>query len=216
MVVVPIVSLSTVQDAEPAALRLDAGTSRAASAAAAERLPDLPARASRSRAMTIAFEKANEGPTTTASPSTTAPPAKPPATKLVSATVAKPVPTTVKPTTTTAKPKPTTTTTAKPKPTTTTTAKPTPTTTAAPPPPTNREEGAASFHDYPDDRMCAHRTLPFGTVLRVTNLDNGKQTTCRVGDRGPFVAGRIIDLSRVAFGQIGSVSQGVIRVSIEW
>jgi rare lipoprotein A len=128
-------------------------------------------------------------------------------------------------TTTTAKPKPkvvVTTTTAKPKPVTTTTAKPKPppTTTTAPPPPppapTNRQEGGASFHDYANASTCAHRTLPFGTVLTVTNLANGKQATCTVNDRGPYVAGRILDLSRTTFGQLAAVSSGVIQVSIEW
>jgi len=78
------------------------------------------------------------------------------------------------------------------------------------------EEGSASFHDYANPRTCAHRTLPFGTVLTVTNLDNGKQTTCVVNDRGPYVAGRIIDLSKTSFSQIASTSTGVIRVSIDW
>jgi rare lipoprotein A (peptidoglycan hydrolase) len=127
-------------------------------------------------------------------------------------------------TTTTARPKPkvvvtTTSTTARPKPppTTTTTAKPKPPpTTTAPPAPENRQEGGASFHDYANASTCAHRSLPFGTVLTVTNLANGKQATCTVNDRGPYVAGRIVDLSRTTFGQLAPVSSGVIQVSIEW
>jgi rare lipoprotein A len=83
-------------------------------------------------------------------------------------------------------------------------------------PPGTRQEGGASFHDYPDPRTCAHRSLPKGTVLTVTNLANGKQTTCRVEDRGPFVDGRIVDLSKAAFSEIANLSEGVIRVSIEW
>jgi rare lipoprotein A len=85
-----------------------------------------------------------------------------------------------------------------------------------PPPPCCREEGGASYYDYADPRMCAHKSLPKGTALTVTNLANGKQTTCVVGDRGPYVAGRIIDLSKTAFSEIAALSDGVIRVSIEW
>jgi rare lipoprotein A len=85
-----------------------------------------------------------------------------------------------------------------------------------PPPPCCRQEGGASYHDYTDVRMCAHKSLPKGTALTVTNLANGKQTTCVVGDRGPYVDGRILDLSKTAFSEIASLSDGVIRVSIEW
>lgn len=111
-------------------------------------------------------------------------------------------------------PPPTTTTTAKPrpKPTTTTTAKPTTTTTTAPP---NTQTGTASWFQAPAG-TCAHRTLPLGTSVRVTNLANGLQVTCRVGDRGPFVGGRIIDLDREDFDAIASASQGVISVRIDW
>lgn len=62
---------------------------------------------------------------------------------------------------------------------------------------------------------CAHRTLPFGTKLRVTNLRNGRQVIVRVTDRGPFVRGRIIDLSYAAAQAIGSISSGVASVKIE-
>jgi len=79
-----------------------------------------------------------------------------------------------------------------------------------------REEGGASYYDYPDPRTCAHKSLPKGTALKVTNLANGKTTTCVVNDRGPYVTGRIIDLSKTAFGEIAPLSDGVIRVSIEW
>lgn len=117
-------------------------------------------------------------------------------------------------TTTTAPPPPPTTTTVKPrpKPTTTTTAKPTTTTTTAPP---NMQTGTASWFQAPAG-TCAHRTLPMGTALRVTNLANGLQVTCRVADRGPFVGGRIVDLDREDFDAIASASQGVISVRIEW
>ena len=62
---------------------------------------------------------------------------------------------------------------------------------------------------------AAHRTLPFGTKLKVTNLANGKSTIVRVNDRGPYVGGRIIDLSVAAAQQIGSTSSGVARVNLE-
>ena len=119
-------------------------------------------------------------------------------------------------TTTTAPPPPPTTTTAKPrpKPTTTTTAKPAPTTTTTTAPP-NAQTGTASWFQAPAG-TCAHRTLPMGTAVRVTNLANGLQVTCRVADRGPFVGGRIIDLDREDFDAIASASQGVISVRIEW
>jgi rare lipoprotein A len=60
----------------------------------------------------------------------------------------------------------------------------------------------------------AHKTLPFGTDVRVTNLNNGKSVTVRINDRGPFVKGRIIDLSRAAFSQIGDLDKGVAKVEI--
>ncbi|RYY99676.1 MAG: septal ring lytic transglycosylase RlpA family protein [Chitinophagaceae bacterium] len=63
---------------------------------------------------------------------------------------------------------------------------------------------------------AAHRTLPFGTRVKVTNLDNGKTVKVKVNDRGPFVAGRIIDLSRAAAGDLGLVQSGVARVQIRY
>ena len=61
----------------------------------------------------------------------------------------------------------------------------------------------------------AHRTLPFGTKVKVTNTANGKSVTVRINDRGPFVRGRVIDLSQSAFKRIGSLDAGVIPVKIE-
>jgi rare lipoprotein A len=58
----------------------------------------------------------------------------------------------------------------------------------------------------------AHRSLPFGTRLRVTNQVNGKSVIVRVNDRGPFVGGRSLDLSYGAFIKIASAGQGVVRV----
>jgi len=61
----------------------------------------------------------------------------------------------------------------------------------------------------------AHRKLPFGTIIRVTNLRNGKEVYIKVNDRGPFVKGRIVDLSYAAAKAIGFNRRGVIRVKIE-
>jgi rare lipoprotein A len=61
----------------------------------------------------------------------------------------------------------------------------------------------------------AHRTLPFGTMVRVTNTKNNQSVTVRINDRGPFVQGRVIDLSRAAFAEIGNLKSGVIDVRIE-
>lgn len=62
---------------------------------------------------------------------------------------------------------------------------------------------------------AAHKSLPFGTLVRVTNLRNGKNCIVKITDRGPFVKGRIIDLSRVAATEIGMISTGISKVKIE-
>ncbi|MBQ9207595.1 MAG: septal ring lytic transglycosylase RlpA family protein [Treponema sp.] len=62
---------------------------------------------------------------------------------------------------------------------------------------------------------CAHKTLPFGTVLRVTNLSNNKSVDVRVNDRGPFVKGREIDVSKAAAQKLGMIKTGTARVKIE-
>ena len=56
---------------------------------------------------------------------------------------------------------------------------------------------------------AAHRTLPFETMVRVTNLNNSKSTTVRITDRGPFVDNRIIDLSQAAAREIESIGPGI-------
>jgi rare lipoprotein A len=61
---------------------------------------------------------------------------------------------------------------------------------------------------------AAHKTLPFGTVVEVTNLSNGESVQVRINDRGPFVEGRIIDLSRAAAREIDMLGSGVARVSL--
>lgn len=63
---------------------------------------------------------------------------------------------------------------------------------------------------------AAHRTLPFGTMVTVKNLANGKSVTVRINDRGPFAENRIIDLSRAAANAIDMVKQGVVSVEISY
>ena len=66
----------------------------------------------------------------------------------------------------------------------------------------------------PDGMTAAHKTLPFGTMVRVTNLANDRSVTVRINDRGPFTRGRGLDLSRGAARQIGCISSGTCRVSM--
>lgn len=65
------------------------------------------------------------------------------------------------------------------------------------------------------DLTAAHKTLPFGTRVRVTNLANGSSVIVRITDRGPFAPGRIIDLSYAAAGQVGIISSGVAPVRLD-
>lgn len=93
--------------------------------------------------------------------------------------------------------------------------------------PTGQVESCkASFYDEgqrtangerfdPNALTAAHKTLPFNTRVRVTNKGNGKSVTVRINDRGPFVAGRCIDLSRAAFQTISSTSAGTASVTLE-
>ncbi len=62
---------------------------------------------------------------------------------------------------------------------------------------------------------AAHRYFPFGTIVRVINLENGKSVIVRINDRGPYKAGRIIDLSYAAAKKIGMIGKGVVKVKIE-
>lgn len=68
---------------------------------------------------------------------------------------------------------------------------------------------------HPDSMTCAHRTLPFGTRVLVTNPRNGKQVVVRVTDRGPFARGRVIDLSYGAARELGFLSAGVAYMRLE-
>ncbi len=65
------------------------------------------------------------------------------------------------------------------------------------------------------DSTAAHKTLPMNTVVKVTNLDNGRHTIARINDRGPFVASRIIDLSRKGAKEIDMLSSGTAQVKVE-
>jgi len=67
----------------------------------------------------------------------------------------------------------------------------------------------------PGAMTAAHKSLPFGTRVRVTHLGNGRSVEVKINDRGPYVGGRIIDLSKAAAGAIGMMSQGLARVVVE-
>lgn len=66
-----------------------------------------------------------------------------------------------------------------------------------------------------DQLVCAHRTHPFGTLLHVANPDNGREVVVKVVDRGPFVRGRIIDLSLRAARELGILQKGVATVIVQ-
>src|ERR1700712_2299033 len=90
--------------------------------------------------------------------------------------------------------------------------------------PVRAESGVASFYaggqtasgevSGPREFTAAHRTLPFGTLVRVTNTRNGKTVVVRINDRGPFGRARIIDLSRAAAIELGMIDSGTAAVSI--
>jgi rare lipoprotein A len=67
----------------------------------------------------------------------------------------------------------------------------------------------------PSDLTMAHRTLPFGTRVRVTNLENQRSVDVVVNDRGPFVRGRIADLSEAAARRIDMISDGVVEAELD-
>lgn len=74
--------------------------------------------------------------------------------------------------------------------------------------------GGEKFRQW--KRTAAHRTLPLGTKVKVTNLNNGRSVKVRINDRGPFVKGRIIDLSRKAARRLGMLRDGVAPVKIRY
>jgi peptidoglycan lytic transglycosylase len=67
----------------------------------------------------------------------------------------------------------------------------------------------------PSELTAAHRTLPFGTKLRVTDVATGRSVTVRVNDRGPFVPGRVVDVSHGAANSLGLVGKGVAKVKLD-
>ena len=80
----------------------------------------------------------------------------------------------------------------------------------------HNDAGIASWFNAPDN-TCAHRTLPFGTMVKVTRVRNGAVAFCKVNDRGPTVAtGRLIDLSMDTFAKLAAPEAGLIDVTIEW
>ncbi|HYA73504.1 MAG TPA: septal ring lytic transglycosylase RlpA family protein [Roseiarcus sp.] len=78
------------------------------------------------------------------------------------------------------------------------------------------ERGQATYYVNPhhSGMIAAHRTLPFGTHVRVTNLDNGRSAVVTIVDRGPFIRGRIIDVSTSAADVLGFRRAGVAHVAI--
>lgn len=66
----------------------------------------------------------------------------------------------------------------------------------------------------PNAMTAAHKTLPFGTKVRVTNRNNGRSVVVTINDRGPYIKGRVIDLSRAAAQQVGMTGSGVAPVSV--
>jgi peptidoglycan lytic transglycosylase len=89
--------------------------------------------------------------------------------------------------------------------------------------PVDAETGIAAFYgggrtasgeSGPNGLTAAHRTLPFGTKVLVTNVRNGRTVLVRINDRGPYGRGRIIDLSRAAARELDMISVGTTRVSV--
>jgi rare lipoprotein A len=90
--------------------------------------------------------------------------------------------------------------------------------------PVQAETGIAAFYgggrtasgevSGPNGLTAAHRTLPFGTKVLVTNVRNGRTVLVRINDRGPYGRGRIIDLSRAAARELDMISVGTTRVSV--
>ena len=78
----------------------------------------------------------------------------------------------------------------------------------------SRKTASGELYDN-TKKTAAHKKLPFGTKVKVTNIKNRKSIIVKINDRGPFVKGRIIDLSGSAFSSIAKLSAGVIKVKIE-
>ena len=91
---------------------------------------------------------------------------------------------------------------------------------------TSASHGLASFYSYDPhtasgekfdkhELTAAHRTLPFGTRVRVTDVATGRSVTVRVNDRGPFVRGRVVDVSASAAETLGLTAKGVAKVKLD-
>jgi rare lipoprotein A len=80
---------------------------------------------------------------------------------------------------------------------------------------TEDQETASGEKFDTNDLTAAHPTLPFGTRLRVTNVETGRSVTVRVNDRGPYVAGRVVDVSHSAADALGMVGSGVAKVKLD-
>lgn len=91
---------------------------------------------------------------------------------------------------------------------------------------TSEQCGKASWYDLtsktasgefanPAKMTAAHRSLKFGTKVRVKNMRNGKAVTLRINDRGPFVKGRIIDVTKAAAGKLGFINAGTTKVCLQ-
>jgi peptidoglycan lytic transglycosylase len=88
----------------------------------------------------------------------------------------------------------------------------------------NARYGLASFYGHrqtasgekaANDLTAAHRTLPFGTMVRITNIATGQSVTVRINDRGPFVRGRIVDVSYSAAETLGIIERGIAEVKLD-
>jgi peptidoglycan lytic transglycosylase len=93
--------------------------------------------------------------------------------------------------------------------------------------PRDSSVGVASFYKLQNSKTAigemfdsgeltaAHRTLPFGTRLQVTNVGTGQSVTVRINDRGPFIRGRVVDVSHSAAEVLGMVGQGIAKVKLD-
>ena len=74
----------------------------------------------------------------------------------------------------------------------------------------------ASGEIFDNDKLtAANRTLPFGTMVKVTNLNNGKEVVVKINDRGPYHSSRALDMSKAAFDEIGDLASGKIPIEYE-
>ncbi len=85
----------------------------------------------------------------------------------------------------------------------------------APAAPARSQHGVASWYWAPPG-TCAHPTLPFGTVLTIVDLTTGRTATCKVDDRGPYIDGRVVDLSPDVFARLEPLGAGIALVSFTW